>query len=78
MNCFVNEFAFCLCVVAGLFWKENKAVAAAASNGNDAKGAAKKGSIKEAFDIVRGDQKLMRLDGSHQHQLSISSGAIRS
>ena len=46
-------------VVSGLFWKENKAVAAAASSGNDAKGAAKKGSIKEAFDIVRGDQKLM-------------------
>ena len=46
-------------VVAGLFWKENKAVAAAASDGNDAKGKAKKGSIKEAFDIVRGDQKLM-------------------
>lgn len=46
-------------VVAGLFWKENKAVVAAVPSGNDAKGAAKKGSIKEAFDIVRGDQKLM-------------------
>ena len=45
-------------VVAGLFWKENKAVAAAAPAASS-DGGAKKGSIKEAFDIVRGDQKLV-------------------
>jgi len=48
-------------VVAGLFWRENKAVTAAtsASSSDDSGKGAKKGSIKEAFDIVRGDQKLM-------------------
>lgn len=48
-------------VVAGLFWRENKAVAAAtsASSSDDSGKGAKKGSIKKAFDIVRGDQKLM-------------------
>ncbi|KAL9179344.1 hypothetical protein ACHAXT_008634 [Thalassiosira profunda] len=50
--------------VSSLFWKENKAVvakaaAAASTKGDDATQKATKGSIKEAFEIVRGDQRLM-------------------
>jgi len=48
-------------VVSGLFWKENKALSAAATDDTPPKDSntAKKGSIKEAFDIVRSDQKLI-------------------
>mmetsp|Transcript_38348 Transcript_38348/g.78221 ORF Transcript_38348/g.78221 Transcript_38348/m.78221 type:complete len:189 (+) Transcript_38348:759-1325(+) len=42
-------------VVSGLFWKENKAAVGAAADNGDGK----KGSIRDAFDIVCGDQKLM-------------------